>query len=119
MDTGRTAIIVDFNMWSYYERVRAVVERLSHHSQVILTVSDPEWHEFDYNHYPDSPEWAVVIRNSKKLPSLAFKTQALVFVQDGSNLNPVLAFDQDLEVQQMYEDGGVLIAMGPNELPHV
>lgn len=117
MDTVRTAIIVDFNTWSYYERVRAWVERMSYRSNVVLVVSDPEWHEFDYDHYPESPEWAAVFRNSKKLPDIAFKTQVLVFLQESSNLTPVLAVDQDLMVQQMFEDGGVLVSMGPTDLP--
>ena len=122
MDTARTAILVDYDMWRYFDRVKYWVKLREKNAALILLVSEPEVNDFEWDdtrNPPDTPEWAAVIRNSKHLKDIAFKTAALCVVQDSSSLIPTIALDQDLAVQQMFEDGGVLLALGEKDLMYV
>lgn len=122
MDTTRTAILVDFDLWKAHETVQRWIKLRENKASLVLLVTDPEHNDFDWENTDipfDTPEWAAVMRNSMHLRDIAFKTSALVILQDSSNLAPVIALDDDLHVQQMYEDGGVLLAMGEKDLMYV
>lgn len=123
MNQKTTGIIVDYDMFSYYGSVRRWLKLREKFTTFILLVTDPEHNDYDPgdSRWHDEVPFDVVIRNAKTppLPDLAFKTAALCAVQENSNVIPVIALDQDLHVQQMFEDGGVLIANGESDLLYV
>lgn len=117
----QSAILVDFNMYSHYPTVQRWVELRENKTQLVLLISDPVHNDFDptSSRWANGPEWAAVLTNTGGTKDLVFKTSALCVVQDMSNLLPVIALDDDLHVQQMFEDGGVLLAMGEKDLMYV
>jgi len=54
---------------------------------------------------------AAILGNTKHLDDLVFKTAALCVIQDSSNLIPTVAIDDNVEILNMYEEGGVLVTL--------
>lgn len=108
-------------MFATFPRVQNWVMLREKGADLILLVSDPKHNDFSFD-YPrtiDVPEWAAVIRNEAGTKDIVFKTAALCVIQDSSNFIPALALDSDLQVQQMYVEGGLLEAFGEQDLMYV
>jgi len=100
------AIIVD---WEHVNAYEGYDEWLAEHDEqlaIILIVPDPENNDYDFD---AKFEPAVVLRNSlkKPMPLIAFKTTAVLTVQESSNMIPVVAWDDDADVIDMYRAAGV------------
>jgi len=129
-DTIKTqaAILVDYNLYAYNVSVRSwlsIRKRRAPETAFVLLVSDPAHEDYDaedkrWNGLGTvEMEFDAVIRNSGGKRDITFKLNALHVIKDVSNLIPVLALEEDLYVQQMFEDNGVLIAQGEEELCYV
>lgn len=107
------AILVDWNDLKDFPAFTEWVINAQNKITVVLLVSDPKLSDFDVDSLKTDKlfEPDVVLRNSAKkpMPNIAFKTAALLAVQDMSNLKVVAAFDGDQDTVDMYNEGGVPI----------
>lgn len=84
--------------------------------KIVLLVTDPKNNDFDFGESSLEPD--VVLRNSLKapMPDLLFKTTAVVTIQESSNLVPVIGVDDSYQVQDMYDEAGVVISGESNDI---
>lgn len=127
MDTKsgtQPAVVVDYADYLVNPALRQWLAQKQRAAAIVLLVTDPTAQDYDYDIFetlfPDEipVNFAAVLRNSTKTPldGLVFKVTSLVILQDSSSMTPVLAIDSNLNILEMYEDGGVLMALTPNEL---
>lgn len=120
MDKILPAILVDYDMYTAEHAVRLWLQSKQNYAKIILLVSDPDHHDYDpaEDFVEDTVEFDAVLRNHKSLRDIVFKTSALCVMQD-SLVSPVVAVDADYTVQDMYHDGGVLVALGVEDFDYV
>lgn len=111
--SSKPALFVDWaSVLDYGELYEWLVSKQDKIS-IVLLVPDPTNNDFSVatDFEPD-----VVLRNSSKkpLPDIAFKTAAILAVQDTSNLVPVIGIDMNQDVLDMYEEAGVIIVSQPH-----
>jgi len=100
----RPAIVVDYEAIKDSPATVEYLNRKQRHAAIVLFVRGNDY-------VPDDsfPLFDAVLSNRKGIPDIAFKTAALVVVQDSSNLVPVVGIDNNIDVLNMYEDAGMLI----------
>lgn len=79
------------------------------HVEIVMLVTNPKVNDYTQTSTDIDFEPTVVLRNSGSLPHIIFKTNALLAVQEISNLLPVIAWDNNLRVMDVYRAGGVPI----------
>ena len=113
MSAMTTAIIVD---WTHYKgdpTTQRYIQRITTQApktSTVLMVSDPNDTLSCPSHIPEI-EWDVIIRNTGTLNDVKFKTKAFSVITEVSDLVPVIAFDDNHQINLMYRENGVLITL--------
>lgn len=111
MDTVKTAILVDYDLWESDEWTRYWVMMHRSDAYAVLLVSNPETSNYD----PSDERWKgyeqfdVVITNSGNKSDEDFKENALNVLMTTSNLTPVVALDGNWDVLEAFDVMGVLV----------
>lgn len=115
------AIMVDWADLESSPALWAWVSERQYLAAIVITVMYPE--HSDFRHESPHPGQTalydlvspVVLRNSTGKPMLEvpFKAVAITSVQDMSNLQPVIAFDEHPVVRDMYREASVLLVEDP------
>lgn len=106
----KPAIIVDWEHVNWYEGYDEWLADRDEQLAIILIVPNPHLLDYDFDSLFKP---AVVLRNSVKtpLPEIAFKTSAVLTVQGASNMDPVIAWDPDSDITDMYREAGVPVTV--------
>jgi hypothetical protein len=124
VSNSQPALIVDWNSIQYYGDLHEWLLAKQNQIAVVVLVSDPANNDFNERESDAGPigfEPSVVLRNSAKkpMPNIAFKTAAILAVQETSNLVPVVGIDGDDDVLDMYEEAGIVVTAKPEYLDKV
>lgn len=124
VSNSQPALLIDWDSVKFYSDVHEWITKQQDKIAVVLLVNNPEEDDFDENTTVAGPigfEPSVVLRNSAKkpMPNIAFKTAAILAVQETSNLVPVVGIDGDDDVLDMYEEAGIVVTAKPEYLDKV
>lgn len=124
VNNSQPALIVDWDSVKFYSEVHEWLTQQQDKIAVVLLVNNPEEDDFDENTTAAGPigfEPSVVLRNSAKkpMPNIAFKTAAILAVQETSNLVPVIGIDGEQDVLDMYEEAGIVVVTQPHYIDKI
>lgn len=111
MDTVKTAILVDYDLWESDEWTRFWIGNHRENAYAVLLVKNPETANYDPadTRWKNYEQFDVVITNSGGKPDEEFKENALNVLMTTSNLTPVVALDGNWEVLDTFDVMGVLV----------